>query len=615
MYSTSAGFEPEIQEIRKLISANPDNALQRLMDMLQSNGSAMPLLVKATCYHLMGLSYHEKLQYTEALEWYEKALELRQQEKDIKAQAQSLNNIGLVYSDTGFYLQAIEKYQASLTLKKAMADLQGMSATYDNMGVAYMKLCEYQKAIEVNYESLKISEQRGDAQRMATAYQNIGVIHSEQKDPNHALTMFEKALALLKQGNDYVQIIHLTNNIGVILRDMHRFTDAARYYQECMQLSEQHNYRQGIAVTYNNMGEILLEQGQAEEAVDYFQKCYTSCKENGHQSEMATSLQNKAEALIQINRLNEAETALAEAIAISNSLGNKKAERELYLLFSTLREKQNLLSEALDYYKKYNSLLSSLVSTDTVRIINELKTKYEVEKKEKESEIHRLKNIELKEVLEDLTIEKRKSEKLLLNILPEEIAFELKRNGKVRARQFESVSVMFADIKSFTKHSEHLSPDAIVGLLDMYFEMFDSIMQRYDVEKIKTIGDAYLCVCGLPNTNPAHAQQLVAAAIEMRNSVNTENEKRKAAQLPCFEFRFGIHSGPVIAGIVGKTKFEYDIWGDTVNTAARMEQSGETGRINISGSTYALVKDIYPCTYRGQLAAKNKGEMDMYFVD
>ena len=214
----------------------------------------------------------------------------------------------------------------------------------------------------------------------------------------------------------------------------------------------------------------------------------------------------------------------------------------------------------------------------------------------------------------ELLIEKKKSDDLLLNILPKEVADELKNTGRSKARRYEQVSVMFTDFKSFTQHSEKMTPEELVGEVDFCFRKFDQIITRHGLEKIKTIGDAYLCVGGIPE-DPESPIKLVKAALEMRDFiVSLQNERQDANQL-FFQMRIGINTGPVVAGIVGEKKFAYDIWGDTVNTAARMEQTGEIGKINISGVTYELVKNNFDCVHRGKVSAKNKGEIDMYFVE
>ncbi len=211
-----------------------------------------------------------------------------------------------------------------------------------------------------------------------------------------------------------------------------------------------------------------------------------------------------------------------------------------------------------------------------------------------------------------LSTEKKRSEDLLLNILPAEVAEELKDKGTAEARYFEPVTVMFTDFKSFTRVSERLTPQQLVNELDVCFRGFDLIMKKYGIEKIKTVGDAYLAVAGLPVADALHAVRMVQAAHEIAAFMKARKDE---VGENTFEIRIGLHSGGVVAGIVGMSKFAYDIWGDTVNTAARMEQNCEPGRVNISEATYQLVKNQFVCTFRGKIAAKNKGDLNMYFVD
>ncbi len=210
--------------------------------------------------------------------------------------------------------------------------------------------------------------------------------------------------------------------------------------------------------------------------------------------------------------------------------------------------------------------------------------------------------------------EKDRSEQLLLNILPEETALELMETGKVKAKKFAEVSVLFTDFEGFTQYSESLSPEELVKSVDFYFSKFDKIIEKHGLEKIKTIGDSYMCAAGVPFPMKNHAIAMMYAALEILEFVE-ESKKENSALGAHFEIRIGINSGSLIAGVVGSKKFAYDIWGDTVNMASRMESCSESGKINISENTFQLVKDSFSCKERGKIEVKNKGMVSMYFVE
>jgi len=248
---------------------------------------------------------------------------------------------------------------------------------------------------------------------------------------------------------------------------------------------------------------------------------------------------------------------------------------------------------------------------ERIRLVETQNEKLEAEVSVRTAEVVSQKE-EIEKQHEELKKEKNKSDSLLLNILPAEVADELKEKGYSDAKSFNNVSVLFTDFVNFTIAGEHMSPQELVDELHICFKTFDEIISKHGIEKIKTIGDAYLAVGGLPVADENHAINAVKAAIEIRQFMLN---RRKELNEKTFQIRIGIHSGGVVAGIVGIKKFAYDIWGDTVNTAARMEQNSEPDKINVSESTYLLVKDRFRCTHRGKIDAKNKGELNMYFVE
>ncbi len=281
---------------------------------------------------------------------------------------------------------------------------------------------------------------------------------------------------------------------------------------------------------------------------------------------------------------------------------------------------QNIGIEIFFDGQRYN------ITSDRVQIISLLLSSYDtavqknqelIEAKQQVEASNKLlekQNQELIGLNEAINAEKEKSDRLLLNILPRVTAEELKEKGSATPRSYELTTIMFTDFKDFTRVAEQLRPEELIQELSQCFFAFDEIIERYELEKIKTIGDAYMCAGGIPVPNATHPMDVVAAGLAMQQWMSIHNDERAARGEPTWGLRIGIHTGPLVAGVIGKKKFVYDIWGDAVNVASRMESSGEAGKVNISGNTYALVKDYFDCEFRGQIYAKNKGNVDMYFV-
>ena len=313
--------------------------------------------------------------------------------------------------------------------------------------------------------------------------------------------------------------------------------------------------------------------------------------------------------------LNEKEKAISQMSAQQAKLEAVKANREKQIAILkksqaedelVLQKKQNEIKQK-DLQLEKNANLRNmllLVSGSGIALAGLAFSRYRSKKKA---------NVALEDKNKIIEQEQERSEKLLLNILPPAIAQELKEKGKAIARRYEESTVLFTDFKNFTNIAERLSPEELVSQLDFYFKGFDAIIKKYNIEKIKTIGDAYMCAAGLSGKK-SDATAMVKAAYEMKEFMKTAQYEKEANSLPFFEARIGIHTGPVVAGVVGDDKFAYDIWGDTVNIAARMEQHCEPGEINISESTYWQVRYTFDCQYRGKIHAKNKGEIDMYYV-
>ena len=283
----------------------------------------------------------------------------------------------------------------------------------------------------------------------------------------------------------------------------------------------------------------------------------------------------------------------------------EKTVQEVLYLLQSLETKQKLQDETIERIKAQEEAL--MQAEENAKLI----TQQNILLEEKVAE----RTLELAEKNDILNVELQRSEQLLLNILPYETAQELKMSGKAVARYYPDITVMFTDFKGFTHIAEKLSPEQLVQEIDEFFTAFDLIMEKNGIEKIKTIGDAYMAASGLPAVNDTHALDMVNAAVDIIEYMEVQRQIRIAANRPVFDIRIGIHTGPVVAGIVGHKKFAYDIWGDAVNLASRMESSGEAGQINISQCTYDRISSNYSCIFRGEIEAKNKGKVGMYFVN
>lgn len=265
-----------------------------------------------------------------------------------------------------------------------------------------------------------------------------------------------------------------------------------------------------------------------------------------------------------------------------------------------------------------NQEIDKIVAIET-DITNSKRYELNLEKKNKEmleltdklqktnDELHLQKNL--------IQEERQKTDELLESILPHHVASQLKTIGYARPRDYRRATIMFTDFKGFTKSCEHLKPDEIVKFLHGYFTVFDDIVVEHFIEKIKTIGDAYMCVGGIPLRNRSNPFDVTIAALKVQNYMTNLDKYDPDGELPRWNIRLGIHTGSLTAGVVGKIKFAYDVWGDSVNIASRMESNGEVGRVNISGSTYKYIKEFFECEYRGEIDMKNRGKMAMYFVN
>jgi class 3 adenylate cyclase/Flp pilus assembly protein TadD len=560
---------------------------------------------------------------------------------------------GLSYYFQTNWIDALVQWKLALKVFEDVGDLSGVSNILNNIGAIYFNQGDNEGALENYLKSLKAAEKNEDSLRIVTALVNIGTIHLNKPSTHDlAFRYYQRALPLSEDVGDFEASGAIAVNIGEIYlaRNTKADLDSALYYSETGLAAYQKSATGNVSFALNSIGKVYSKQGKYEEAIKYQTDAYNFAKAEDSRLEMTQALISLGETYMLLKNYPKSieayKTAEELATQISLPYERKSAYSGLADVYSKIGDFENAYSY-MDLYSKLNDLLSN---SDTEKKLQFLTLNYELEKKQGEITIlqkdKKLKETELKrqKIIRNGTAifgvlllilvaglfnryrythrtnkiiekEKERSDELLLNILPHETAEELKANGKATPKYYENASVLFTDFKGFTRIAEKLAPQELVEELNQCFSAFDAIITKYKLEKIKTIGDSYMCASGLPTKMPENALEMVKAALEIRDYMLTHHKERISHGHEAWDLRIGVHTGPVVAGVVGKNKFAYDIWGDTVNTASRMETSGVTGHVNISGATYEQVKEYFVCTHRGKIKAKNKGEVDMYLVE
>lgn len=489
----------------------------------------------------------------------------------------------------------------------------------------------YAKALEYSFLSLKYAELAKDIGRASRVYRNIGLIYHSQRRWKEALDYFQKSVKAVESSKG-------------------KFKTSTAIYLSALCKIELHHCESAISDLDKALKLAVTDKDQ-----ERIYECHTakgrafSCVGRYSEAEIEFNLANEFyQKLQELNALSSIHTGLAR-LYLKNQNHKKALEyglkaydynkrsnlkllgMDITSLLAEIYQKLGDYKQAMVYMNEYNRNRDTMLNRDLLAEIAVSQAKYEFKKTEdrinqelKDNETKKKRANTLLVILGAFILlgsfafyyvrrERSKSDALLLNILPKTTADELKEHGSALPKSHEAVSIMFCDVESFTKVSEELTAEEIVNMLNFYFSGFDKIVGYYNIEKIKTIGDAYMCVSGLQNEEN-HADNMVKAALDFHaflRSVDTEITHKFGMSL---NFRIGINSGSVVSGVVGSKKYAYDIWGDAVNIAARMEQTSEPGKINISENTYNLIKDKFITEFRGELKAKNKGELKMYFV-
>jgi len=541
----------------------------------------------------------------------------------------------------GQYLETVDDWEKSRAYFDSIGDRNNISLILSNLGAVYTTNGDEAKSLDYYLQSLKVAEDINDTVRIIAAENNIGVLYMLKKNTyNKALQYFLDAMALSEKTKDKQNIGSTCVNLGELYFSMGDNTKALYYYNKSAKAFEN---TEDLSYTLNDIGKLYAAKGDFEMAKKYHDQAYAIAKKLSVQLDMSKSLLGLGYVYASQKDYANALASYQEAESIAEQLNSTNELKESYEGLAKAYASVNDYANAFKYQTLLTGIKDTIYNAATSKKLIGLQFDFDLQKKESQiSLLNKDKKIQQQEIESQRLVRngfiggftimllfaavvftqrnrikkaKRRSDELLLNILPAETAEELKETGSAKAKSFDSVTVLFTDFKNFTITSEILTPEELVAEINYCYSEFDRIVSKYGIEKIKTIGDSYMCAGGLPVTNKTHPFDVVSAGLEMVKFIEENKNIRMQNGQPYFELRLGIHTGPVVAGIVGIKKFAYDIWGDTVNTASRMESSGGIGKVNISGFTYELVKDKFQCTYRGKIEAKNKGEIDMYFVE
>ncbi|NND26049.1 MAG: tetratricopeptide repeat protein [Flavobacteriaceae bacterium] len=562
----------------------------------------------AYAYKNMGLGHYVKGEFSDVLIYWEKSLAIFQEIDDETGISNLLNNLGAVYQTKGDDPKALDYFIRSVKIAEKINDSSRVGTAYLNIGTVYSnEETTYQDAFESFNKAKTIFSNMGYDEGVGAAAINIAELNLKNGDPEAALPYLNEALdAYTRSGNS---LSHTYNYMGKAYKDLKSYGLAKEYHLKAIEAADLNDAKLEKTKALISLGEVLIEQEAYAEAV-------TNFKEGLKLTEVTGVYRDK-----------------------------KDAYEGLSKAYSGLKDYRN----AYNYQQLFAAVSDTIRNDSYEESISNMRFQYDLENKEREIKLLNIDN-ELKQTqIERTTASKRllyaiaalflamtggiflrfrfiqksnarlakernKSESILLNILPKETAEELKAQGFIKAKYFKEVTVLFTDFKEFSLVAEEIPAEELVQSLDYFFKKFDLITEKHNLEKIKTIGDAYMCAGGLPTQNSTHTENALLAALEILEFVKETQQNPPNGIYP-FKVRIGINTGPVVAGVVGNKKFQYDIWGNTVNIAARMESNSEPGKINVSENTYQHLKNKYNFTYRGKITAKNEQLLNMYYAE
>ncbi|MBK8911449.1 MAG: tetratricopeptide repeat protein [Chlorobi bacterium] len=556
----------------------------------------------------IGNVYMRLSEYPKTLECFSRALLLYEELGERSGVARVMGNIGTVYQNLSEYPKALEYLSNALAIYEELGERSGIALVTGNIGNVYLHLSEYPKALESYMHALAMHEELGDRSGVARVVSNIGNVYTYLSEYPKALEYYTRALALHEELGERSGVAIVTGNIGTVLSD---YAKALEYLSRALALHEELGNRTGVARATGSIGAVYADLSEYPKALEYYTRALALHEELGDRTGVARVTGNigllySQQAFAEYNP-TKAEELLQQAIALNEELGTKQNLYVTHQALAELYEQEGRFEEALTYFKKFHEVQEEVQSEEAKKKAIQVEQQRQIAEMEKRTAAERARA--------------KATEELLHKTLPPSIADRMISGERQIADRFDSASILFADVVGFTPMTAQMPASAVLEFMNFVFAHFDSIAAKHGCERIKTIGDGYMAACGAPIEYADHAERIARMAMEMLEDVALPASITE--HLPPnteFEIRIGLHTGSITGGVIGTGKLAYDIYGDAVNTASRMESHGEAGKIHVSeefaeelrrsGGELSITLEE-----RGELTIKGKGTLRTYFLN
>jgi len=565
------------------------------------------LFAEALEHQALGAIERLSNRFTIAIEHYERALDLHQDLKDHRGQARDRMALGTCYSIIGDFPTALEHLHAALALLETLNDRPGVAGILHQIGGAHRNTGDYPTALEFEHRSLTVYEDLGDLSGVARVTSSIGSAHGDSGNRADALSHYQRALKIYESLGDQRGVAQVIGNMGTLHIDSDDYDEGLREYGRALEIAESLEDQGAIAGWMINIAFVLLDTGRLVEARALIDR-FSSLRINDPRIRIIRH-NLMGHLLEHEGKLDDAKDSYEHALEEANKFSLRSEASDLHKSLRDLAEKRNDFPGYIQHNNAYTQLADEIKGKEAA-------LKMVMQQKQRE--------------IETIEQERERERAVLYSTLPQHVADRMVRGERV-TDQFEAASVIFLDIVGFTKLSDHLLAEQVVDLLEGIFKVCDTVCNAHGITKVKTIGDSYLAVSGVPEPSADHAHRMALAAVDMMKALNElelfmdpgKGDVTYLKDSGDITVRMGVHCGPLVAGVVGTERLQYDIWGDTVNTASRMESTGTPNKIQVSPAfADALRKwaaehptNVYQLVERGEVEVKGKGTMTTFWLE